>query len=82
MLVRTEKNKDRETSAEFGYMEFTGKCGKSSLGRTVAYGWAGVEEYTRGGRGRRKCEIMTGSQEMGRRVCNEGFSTWECQKVS
>ena len=41
MLVRTEKNKDRETSAEFGYMEFTGKCGKSSLGRTVAYGWAG-----------------------------------------
>ena len=41
MLVRTEKNKDRETSAEFGYMEFTGKCGESSLGRTVAYGWAG-----------------------------------------
>lgn len=41
MLVRTEKNKDRETSVEFGSMEFTGKCGKSSLGGTVAYGWAG-----------------------------------------
>lgn len=41
MLARTEKNKDRETSAEFGYMEFTGKSGKSSLGGTVAYGWAG-----------------------------------------
>lgn len=41
MLVRTKKNKDRETSAEFGYMEFTGKSGKTSLGGTVAYGWAG-----------------------------------------
>ena len=41
----------------------------------------GVEEYTRGKK-RRKCEITAGSQDMGRRVCNKGFSTGECQKVS
>jgi len=42
----------------------------------MGWGLKSTQEMRRGGR---KCEITAGSQEMGRRVCNKGFSTWECQ---